>query len=87
MVEKGAKIMSITNRTMIPISFVGAIWFGSSWLIGVKNLADTNAKELQEHKSATERIIEKLDRNNERLARIEEKLKHIHGRLRNEQTR
>ena len=74
-------IWEIGNRTMVPASLIVAAWFGIDWLLGIKNQTDQNALAVTDQKSNHEKIIDKIEKNNERLARIEESIIYIKERL------
>ena len=75
------KILEITNKTMLPASLIVVGWLGIAWVIDVKKSVDLNASEIETHKVYQTKIIEKLEKNGERLARIEASIEFIRNKI------
>ncbi len=69
----------ITENTLIPISLAVLIIGGASWMTTMYSKGEANAANVQKidakYESFASLVVERLSTINERLARIEEKLK------------
>lgn len=69
-----AKVKSISENTLLPISLVITLGGGIMWLTTIYNLTSANEK-------AIERVENKQNIYNDNLAIIRDKLSNIEGRL------
>lgn len=74
-------LLKMSNTVMLPASFIVAGWFGINWVLDIKKDTEINAMEISSQKAKQQKIIDKLDRSNERLAKIEEALMFIKDKL------
>jgi len=68
------KILEITNKTMVPLSFIVLGWFAVSWVLDLKKTSEINAMTVKSQKSTQEKLSQKMDSITERLAKIEASL-------------
>jgi len=61
----------ISANTLIPISLVGAIALGASWLAGVQAVTAENSRNIQKIGITNSESNNKLDVISQRLSRIE----------------
>ena len=71
------KFTEITNKTMIPISFVILIWYSINWLVTVKSKTELNARDISTITTVNEKILKQLHENTRSLTRIETILKNL----------
>lgn len=62
---------SISEKTMIPISFLVIIYYALDFILGIKAKTDQNALAIAKNESGYNQIINKLDENSKKLSRIE----------------
>ena len=75
------KILAITNKTMIPLSAVAAVWLATSWVMEIKASTEKNSMMIKKHDENVEKVMVKLDNVHERLVKIEQSLEYMKKEL------
>jgi hypothetical protein len=78
------KLTEITNKTMIPLSFVIVIWYSINFIVNIKSQTEVNAKDITTITALNEKIGLQLSENTKALIRIEILLKNLERRLNND---
>lgn len=75
------RIANLSGKSMLPASLLLTGWLAMDWVLDLRKDSDINTHELSNQKVHQVNILKKLDRNNERLARIEVAIEFIKTRL------
>lgn len=78
------KLTEITNKTMIPLSFVIVIWYSVNFIVNIKSQTEVNAKDISTITALNDKIGLQLSENTKTLIRIEILLKNLERRLNND---
>jgi hypothetical protein len=78
------KLTEITNKTMIPLSFVIVIWYSINFIVNIKSQTEVNAKDITTITALNDKIGLQLSENTKALIRIEILLKNLERRLNND---